>query len=359
MDIDESWATGRVRFSDMFWSVTLRRGRECYIRDGLVCQRHDGHTLVVGGELGENDVYGPDLPTFCEALLNTDWENPDEVVAYHNVYGLYWGEDYEVRFADGTATDAYALARFQAEILSLRTTVDLAGALRTQDHRAVHRLVRRCESAKLVLFDMCRRRNAGGYYSLDVDTSTWHESGGGGTAVRFLGPQHARSQNVDFQVVLEPVPLLPDEWKAVRDAWAEGAPPSGSIPWHPPEEEWCIEDVLAEISDILSVPCVRPYFETRVPPGDLRFFLSWELFDLADFVRLGIAMHLTRGLLPTRCASESCQRYFIPTRPRQAYCSKECQRAQAVRRYRQRQKEQPPSAKGTQKKRRPSRKPKA
>jgi len=337
-------ASEAIRFSDMFWSVQHSMGGRYCITHGLVYIPTQ-FSVHPPDRPGDRDVYGYSLPTFCEALLGTDWQSPDALLAYHNTYGLYWKFDYEARFPNGSCALAYALARFQTEILSLRTAVDLAAALRAKDRSAVRRLVSRAERAKSVLFEMCKRRGQWDSYTSEV--ATWHELGDSGSAVRFLGNQQTLETDVDFTLVLEPVPFLPSEWEAMRDAWAADEPSSppahdSAAAWHDPP----IYDVVGEISDLLRVPCIRPYFESRGGPSDLRFFLSWELHDLADFVRLGIAMYLARGLLPVHCASESCQRYFIPTRPRQVYCSKECQRAQAVRRHRQRKKEPPRQAKG-------------
>ena len=180
---------------------------------------------------------------------------------------------------------------------------------------------------------MCLPITGESFQEYTRDTDAWYGVGSDGTMVRFLGRTSPLVSDTDMKALLESVPLLPNEWEAVRDAWAADETP---CPWACASDDRLTEDARDEMQDILRIPSARPYFETGGRLGSPRFYLSWELHCLADFVRLGIAMYLARNLLPTHCASESCQRYFIPTRPRQVYCSKECQRAEAVRRYRRR-----------------------
>jgi len=190
-----------------------------------------------------------------------------------------------------------------------------------------------CQRAKDVRQQMCLPITGESFQEYTRDTDAWYGVGSDGTMVRFLGRTSPLVSDTDMKALLESVPLLPNEWEAVRDAWAADETP---CPWACASDDWLTEDARDEMQDILRIPSARPYFETGGRLGSPRFYLSWELHCLADFVRLGIAMYLARNLLPTHCASESCQRYFIPTRPRQVYCSKECQRAEAVRRYRRR-----------------------
>jgi len=132
------------------------------------------------------------------------------------------------------------------------------------------------------------------------------------------------------------LPLTPDDWKVVHRAWTsmplEVPGPGTSLPYH--DDEWLLQVCMEELWECLGIPGIRPYLWVDGSWDRPRVWLSLELFRGADFVRLAVAQDIARGLLPTRCASESCQRYFLPTRKRQVYCTKECQRAQAVRRYR-------------------------
>jgi len=73
-----------------------------------------------------------------------------------------------------------------------------------------------------------------------------------------------------------------------------------------------------------------------------RWTLAWSFPSLLSLCYLRTVLDLVQGGLGFRqCANRRCGRFFLPTNPKQEFCSLTCQVAERVRRCRERKKAQP------------------
>ena len=333
---------------EVFWSVTTYQPKVLDIVAGLVLWRGEGPVTYPG----DGAVTPPaGLPQYCRDVLDLREEDPDSVLWFHRTYGPYWGADLAVfSDAENTGVRGYSLARFQAEVRRLRVAVTLARAVAQRDRDTLAQTVTRSRHAGEVFWSAVSARTEPEArtwrpyeYPLELPKGYPRRPGRRGPLV--ARPMYTRAedgfryvQELDCEFRRAQVPLSPYEWGRVAAAWVEPLPSPVADFLRVETGDGLLEYAHEELQDLLRVPFARPYPWTSGGWDAPRIFLTWELCEVADFIRLGITSDICRGILPTHCASESCQRYFIPTRPRQIYCSTECQRAQAVRRYRRKAK---------------------
>lgn len=79
----------------------------------------------------------------------------------------------------------------------------------------------------------------------------------------------------------------------------------------------------------------RPWPPLREKDGKGKWALAWSFSSLLSFCYLRTVLTLVQeGSAFRQCANRRCGRLFLPTNPKQEFCSLTCQVAERVRRYR-------------------------
>ena len=284
------------------------------------------------------------LPRYCHEVLNLNEQDLRQVLRFHRKYGPYWDADFVACAPRGEPQfHGYALARFQDEVRRLRAVIAIRSALRRPTRTPLVSLLGQLQ------------RVAQTYHSLaeplgeSMPKRRWSRklkiprgpllrfTDGDEVVIRPLSKHSMGYRDsgpaVDVHVGVET--LSPEGWASVLAAWGtEGEPAQAESSIEKLPDRELLRYAASLLEEYLCVPFIRP--RPRILRGSTKrdLIVAFELRRAADFVHLAIAADMARGVLPERCHNEACRNYFIPSRPRQVHCSKECQRAQAVRRHR-------------------------